>query len=129
MLHSCFALLTDYVEVALASRNGDCTRANGERWLEEMCRSTPSGSELYEEILFLYRWWKDERPQRIEPWSDDSIWAGHKKEKLDLWAGFQTQTPEYQEAVEKAALLETLHNQEDQEMLTRLVVIRQSIVS
>lgn len=129
MLHGCFALLTDYVEVAVASRIGECTRENGERWLEQASRGHPDTDDFYNEVLYLYRWWKDERPQRIDPWLDDGIWWWKGTDDAAFWANVNSNSSEYRTSVEQATLLEDLHNREDQEMLARLIAIRPNIVS
>lgn len=139
MLHAVFQLLVDYVEVELARmnidfkgtwKNGRCPEA-GVNYLEweiddEMCKvgASPTQSDLAKEKLYLYKWWTESRPLRVDPWDTDIIWANKARGSSldDFFAGNYDPEPGTQ-----AQTLESFYDQEDQEMLERLVVIRKSL--
>lgn len=85
------------------------------------------------EIIDLYVWWKHIRPQRLDPhdasgWSE--ICAKRRKSDEDdiLW---EDKTPEEAEATKKALdmshELEAKYDQEDEEMMIRLIKVRNSL--
>ncbi len=109
MLHACFDLLVEYVEIGLASRNfewyEDRIPKNLPKFLKRFWKrrslcaeaglshldweindpdvrlTSPQQSETAEAVKRLYLWWKVERPERIKPFSDDMIWEGIPERK------------------------------------------------
>lgn len=84
------------------------------------------------EIIDLYVWWKHIRPQRLDP-HDASGWteicANRRKDSDDiLW---EDKTPEEAAATKKALDmsndLEAQYDQEDEEMMIRLIKVRNSL--
>jgi hypothetical protein len=85
------------------------------------------------ELLELYNWWKFDRPSRPDP-MEESGWTAYcemrRKNGTDF-LDFNDKTPE-EAALSKAALdrsqeLENQYDQEDEEMLIRLIKIRRSL--
>ena len=105
-------------------------------WLDEdhpdRHKSSPQ-AEAACEILALYRWWTEVYPNRPDPmdasgWSD---YCAQRREAGEDVLDFEARTPE-QEAQSRQALdlsheIETKYNQEDEEMLIRLIRIRKSL--
>ena len=85
------------------------------------------------ELLELYNWWKFDRPSRPDP-MDESGWTAYcemRREKGIDFLDFEDKTPE-EAALSKAALdksqeIENQYDQEDEEMLIRLIKIRRSL--
>lgn len=85
------------------------------------------------ELLELYNWWKFDRPSRPDP-MDESGWTAYceiRREKGIDFLDFDDKTPE-EAALSKAALdrsqeIENQYDQEDEEMLIRLIKIRRSL--
>ena len=86
------------------------------------------------EVLALYDWWKTVRPVRPDPY-DDSGWseicARRRSEDDDFLAGLEDRTDEERAesiaALARCAKIEQQHEDEDTEMLTRLIRIRKSL--
>lgn len=80
------------------------------------------------EIIALYTWWKNIRPTRPDA-SDESGWAEYCKQRSDLF--FEDQTEDDRKHTRQ--LLNTLHDleeqyeQEDEEMMIRLIKIRRAL--
>lgn len=137
MLHVMFQLLVDFVEVELASMNFPywedrgikrprmrdhvrCVEA-GLNYLEWESNHTPSlQQQAARTKLELYTWWTVTRAQREDPWAWQHIWP-HDDDGKRL--------PYNPESGELASYLEQHYDQEDQEMLKRLVDIRFSLWS
>jgi len=100
---------------------------------EEDC---PGQATQAKEIIDLYTWWKDIRPTRIDP-HDLPEWVqycNHKRNQRadeDSLLSYDERTPD--EQVRVGELLDRMHNiereydQEDQEMMIRLVKIRKHL--
>jgi hypothetical protein len=79
------------------------------------------------EVLFLYNWWVNERPKRPDPY-DISGWSAYSEQRRANGLGFEHRTEE--ERLTSQKLLEVLHkieedyDNEDEEMLIRLIKIR-----
>ena len=85
------------------------------------------------EILELYRWWKIERPKRPDV-HDESGWTAYcemRRQRGDHLLDMEDKTPEEAEmcrtALDKSHELEAQYEQEDEEMMIRLIKIRQSL--
>lgn len=85
------------------------------------------------EILELYRWWKIERPKRLDVY-DESGWTAYcemRRQRGDHLLDMEDRTPEEAEmsktALDKCRELELKYEQEDEEMMIRLIKIRQSL--
>ena len=81
------------------------------------------------EIHELYRWWKEVRPNRVDPY-EDSGWTQLCDDMYsqDLSMSSDSQTPEQQQAIktslDRLRELEAAYEQEDTDMLTRLILVR-----
>ena len=86
-----------------------------------------------QEILDLYRWWKIERPKRPDP-HDASGWSEYcemRRNKgydlLDLEDKNPEETEQCRVALDRTQELELQYDAEDEEMMIRLIKIRQSL--
>jgi hypothetical protein len=86
-----------------------------------------------QEILELYRWWKVERPKRVDP-HDASGWTeicARRREKNPDEIFPEDETKQEQAATRKslkiAQKLEEQYEQEDEAMMIRLIKIRQAL--
>jgi len=113
------------------------------RWKkEEVGEDSTSLGELTpqaknaEEIFTLYKWWKEVYPNRPDP-HDASGWSEYcermRKEKGDgiRWIGVDSKNPETK-ALGKSALdrcqeIEQEYNEEDEQMLIRLIKVRHAL--
>jgi hypothetical protein len=94
----------------------------------------PTGqAQTAKELLELYRWWKYERPKRPDP-MDASGWSDYceqRRAKGHDFLDFQDKTPEEAEvsriALDKSQEIENAYNKEDEEMLIRVIKIRQGL--
>ncbi len=83
-----------------------------------------------QEVLELYRWWKVERPKRLDP-HDAGGWTEYceqrRKNGHDFF-DFEDKSPEDAErskvALNKTHEIETAYNNEDEAMMIRLIKIR-----
>lgn len=85
------------------------------------------------EILELYRWWTEVYPNRPDP-HDASGWSAYCDQRRQRGADlldFEDRTPEEAEQSSQALALSTeiedKYNKEDEEMMIRLIRIRQSL--
>jgi len=85
------------------------------------------------EIEALYKWWKEERPKRPDP-HDAGGWSAYcerRREKNGDLLDFEDRTEEELEesriALDATQAIEDKYNQEDEEMMIRLIKIRQSL--
>lgn len=82
------------------------------------------------EILALYRWWKFERPKRSDAYDISgysTLCEQSGREDDDLGFLQCPLPPEMKAALQKAGEIEASYDQEDQEMLARLIKIRQGL--
>lgn len=147
MLHAAFNLLKDYVEIELAAINSAANDPfpsgsskkfyqNLSRFRRKRTRNPESGisyldweiehcdghsyntksmtqGNIAQEKKFLYLWWTKYRPQRIDIYSHPLIWGEGKDESK--YQRFEHHLIQQ---------LETFYEEEDEEMLARLVRIR-----
>jgi hypothetical protein len=91
-----------------------------------------------QEILDLYNWWTIERPKRVDP-HDASGWSAYCEERREQrdedgeelpFMGYE-KTPEEKERVNKMLddchKIEAAHEQEDEEMMIRLIKVRHGL--
>ena len=130
LLHSSFALLVELIEYDLACRNLDkrkrTVEARKQAGLEYLdwaindsdCKmgQSPTQAEVSAIMKDLYLWWLESRPMRPEPWSDERIWK--------TWRDDSTNKRMVGKPHHIASAVEDLHREEDNEMLHRLVSIR-----
>jgi hypothetical protein len=136
ILHVNFNLLKDFVECELASLwhyvnpitwtinhkhplpiwkrffNRFRSKEYGILYLEWEVQSSTAYLEDSKEILSLYKWWTEERPNRLSPWKeyDDALLTASPSESKKL--------------SKKAQKLEEAYHTEDTKMLIRLMKIR-----
>jgi len=85
------------------------------------------------ELLELYKWWKYARPQRPDP-MDASGWTAYcelRRKNGNDFFDFEDKTEEEakmsRDALDKSNEIETAYNTEDEEMMIRLIKIRQGL--
>jgi hypothetical protein len=92
-------------------------------------------AELARETLVLYYWWKEVRPTRVDPY-DASNWSEicerRRKKNPDSWVfdvedETDEERQEVRESLDLTNKLETEYAQEDEDMLIRLIKIRQGL--
>ena len=132
MFHANFNLLKDFVEIEKAHMYHVFTEhpvAKGKDGgiaylLWEMGLSKEEGghkqAENAREIFELYDWWTNERPYRTDPWTlvnEDARGFGRITDNRD----------KYEEVYGEMNKLEEKHAKEDEEMLIRLIKIREAL--
>lgn len=103
-------------------------------WADEDSESygqpTPQ-SAAAKEIFELYKWWKNVRPLRQEPmdFSGWSAYCDHKDDILDVLDCDKTdgERERVRRMLDITHILEERYDQEDEEMLIRLIKIRRSL--
>lgn len=91
-----------------------------------------------EETIALYKWWKEDRPKRLDPmeasgWSDycDERRNKAKEQDNDLWLDFEDETDEEKTRSHKIHAIcnkmEREQDEEDTKMLIRLVKLRKNL--
>ena len=91
-------------------------------------QSDPKHQQVYEEFTKLYDWWVKERPNRPDPFPD---LEDYDLEDKDIFsdkrstAGFK----QWSKDTDAARIVEEEHENEDTEMLIRLITIRQFLWS
>lgn len=137
ILHGLFNELVDFIELELSasmrwdsSKNykfvkGRCQQAQDDyfKWanhLKHQGRLTEQ-AKASRKIKELYEWWKNERPNRTDPFSS-SQFSYDIDEILD-----SKKTKEKQKSIKKAYDLELAQDKEDTEMLIELIKIRGSL--
>ena len=157
MLHANFQLLVDYVELDCASQEDwkpsfwkritkglDAWRSR-EMGIKHLAphpvNEDPSCAEqiskrnqIRKELIDLYVWWKDIRPNRRDPY-DSVSWknfhANHEGEDIWDWLEDDNKEAAYKlkQASEEAWALKDLYEQEDQDQLMKLVSLRKHLWS
>ena len=153
ILHCTFDELVDFVEVEKAYANyrwdldklGELKWWQGGRWRTRTWRSAEAGlsylkweseisedeapssqAEAAKEVLFLYDWWVNVRPNREDP-MEVSGWSAYCDTYRDegLFAMFDKDDGVDTKSMhDKMRELETQYDEEDTEMLIRLIKIR-----
>jgi len=141
LLHAMGESVVDFVEVEKAHMNDICKvdddndypkdrREAGMSYLDweiNLGEENPTQSEAAKEIKKIYLWWKDIRPNRDDPY-EVTGWSEYCKGR-DVLANEKTE----EERNKTRELLKALHKieeeyeNEDQEMLHRIINIRQSL--
>lgn len=137
MLHANFNLLKNFVEEECASMWHICNEEplpwwktyftsyrspeNGIKWLSE--KTNPQD----EEILKLYKWWVEERPNRVDPFT--LYWETQKNlplitETVENESRTRRLSKEEKKAIKAFAKAEEDFLKEDQNMLIRLMKVR-----
>lgn len=81
------------------------------------------------EILTLYNWWKWERPKRVDP-SDVSGWSDYCDEVCKVSDNNFLNNKNYEQSraiLNRYGEIESKNDEEDTEMLLRLINIRQNL--
>lgn len=85
------------------------------------------------ELLILYHWWKEVRPNRPDPYDISGSNELYKKRKLqgkdflDFDSDTDEEAKERLEAANKATQIQNQYDLEDEEMMIRLIKIRQGM--
>lgn len=103
-----------------------------EEWIEDKSQAKPTAqAEAAREILDLYTWWTETYPNRPDPY-DVSGWSDHCEDKRKRGIGFLETDPEEdkeetRKILDRSNELEAQYNQEEEEMLIRLIKLRGSL--
>lgn len=116
----------DYLKWAMTLTNKD--------FIEEGEKEEPTyQANSAKEILELYTWWKEVYPKRPDP-HDAGGWTAYcdmRRNRGDDLLDFEDRTPEEAEisrkALDKTREIEETYEKEDEEMMIRLIKIRQSL--
>lgn len=150
MLHALFALLVEYVEIGLSSKNYGTElkdpKARGLEYLDwEINDPNCAGpqAETAATAKELYLWWTVERPARLDSWSSPEIWPNRQTDErkssfVERLVGMRfgrknrlrlsmKQPKEEREAGDLARKLEEFYDFQDTEMLVRLAGIRRGL--
>jgi len=105
-------------------------------WLDDdhPDRNKPSfQAERAKEILALYKWWTEVYPNRPDP-HDAGGWSAYCEQRrnsgadlLDFEDRTEAELEASREALDATQAIEDKYNQEDEEMMIRLIKIRQSL--
>ena len=114
LLHAAFQVLVDFIEQERPDEIVDWEH-------DELHRNA------WNELSQLYRWWKEERPQRRDPMDD--VASPPQEEYRFLEGGQMTfpdreKYPEYYAAMDRSNTLENEWYEEDQRQLHRLIDVR-----
>ena len=151
MIHTMFDSLVDFVEIEKAwmqqiseqvkgkrKRRGKTPNAkDGLNYLAwEMTVDVPNQKEAAKEILSLYWWWKHIRPNRPDPMdaSGLSSFYDRKRQRLgtdSIFAALRSETDdekaEWEELHKECVRLEIEQDEEDTQMMFRLVKLRKNL--
>jgi hypothetical protein len=156
ILHANFSILVDFVEVEKAWMNTWCNnnKYNKLSWVEKKFMSfrspedgieylnweiercdNPSQSKSAKEILELYTWWKEIRPNRVDPFDlagynevfKDENWRDRFTLSEDGCYVMKPLTQKQKAVFKKADKIEQQYDKEDETMLIRLMKIRKSL--
>lgn len=141
MLHGCFQLLVNYVEIGLSGLNYSWHEANSSflnRWksrcpeagldyldwaINDESTQATSQAEDARQHKALYLWWTIERPARLDPWTSPQIWGDAKIDE-----DFTAMRHQARIAAGKiSTTTDELYAVEDQAMLERLLKVRRSM--
>ena len=146
MLHANFQILANFVEKRLSQTNFSWWRDRKPSYLPEMvwdkvrwyARCPEAGKdhlrELTSDVMYstayadmkdLYWWWTEMYPRRLDEWADEKIWG---EDATNSSAFMSVKVPgTSHRSTDVANELEKYYEDEDQEMLERLVKIRSSL--
>lgn len=148
MLHGLFETLVDFVEYEKAhmhmiSHPGEkrVKLPNAELglkyldWEINLGDQSPLQSEGAKEVLELYKWWKEVRPQRPDTWEASGLAAFYdakREDKDEDDGGFLRQEPPNVQAessilFDVRAKIEQMYDDEDTEMMIRLIKVRERL--
>jgi hypothetical protein len=105
-----------------------------EEWIEDKSQAKATyQAETAKEIVALYKWWTEVYPNRPDP-MDVSGWSDYCDNKRERGINFLDEDPEEQKwdtrsMLDKTREIEKAHEDEDTEMLIRLIKIRGSLWS
>ena len=114
LLHAAFQVLADFMEQERPAAIVDWEH-------DEVHRNA------WRELAQLYRWWKEERPQRHDPLDDVPSPTDAAYQILDSGQMIfpdRAKYPEYYAARDRSQALETAWFEEDQRQLHRLIDVR-----
>jgi hypothetical protein len=95
--------------------------------------SSPLQAAAAQEILDLYVWWTIKRPLRQDPYDESGSTAEHEKLAKthgSNWIGLSRKDRDmtgYDSSLEKLRVIEKRNEDEDEEMMIRLIKVRQSL--
>lgn len=95
----------------------------------EYCKPTPQALHA-QEIKALYVWWKEIRPKRPDPYvvsGWNAIYQARYSEDYDLENEPEEPSQSSVDALQKLGEIEKMYDEEDDEMLIRLIKIRKAL--
>lgn len=128
LLYSSFSILSDFVEgevawLRLILNDKERKKVPWYMPLKSYCKKHAErlGRDGIntQEIAELYEWWKDIRPNRIDPFDDPRF---EELESVDILDRMRDE--EYMKLCKEAGKISDQHYEEDTEMLVRLMKIR-----
>ena len=145
-IHGLFETLVDFVEVE---------KAHMQQWSHDLPRKTPNAtdginylsweislaepehqSKTAKEILALYYWWKHIRPKREDPYDASGLTAYYDQQRNELsdeddtfWGrmGRGKRDDGWKEMHDKCTEIEIQYDEEDTEMMCRLIKVRKGL--
>ena len=152
ILHGLFTELVDFVEKDLAHmgdyssknkykfKNGRCVEAayNYFNWASRLKDTYPDGTKRASEqaktsrkIKKLYEWWKNIRPNRVDPYNDSGWNEICKSDEYKIFKHKETpqEIKRIKQALNKISKLEEKYENEDTNMLIELIKIRRHLWS
>lgn len=110
------------------------TEITDEEWLDEEKKheaKLTKQAEVAKEIIALYKWWTEVYPNRPDP-MDVSGWSAYCDDKRTRGVGFLDEDPDEDKwdtrsLLDKIREIEKSYDDEDTEMLIRLIKIRHSL--
>ena len=126
LLHACFALLVDYVELELAHMNGSKrSRAKGLEYLDWEISDTDCqvGGQAQAATIKkeLYLWWKDVRPNRPDPDAEYFVLTDRRD------AGEEIPDAEMVAVLRNVGTIEKDQYEEDNAQLKKLIDVRYAL--
>jgi hypothetical protein len=116
LLHVAFQVLVDFIEKEDPDKIIDWNAQEHDK-------------HAWSEMQSLYKWWKEERPARVDPILDDKIEAPPfkfetREDGCSVWNPEKEKYAEFWKACEESSRLEQIWIEEDQKNLHRLIDIR-----
>ena len=147
MLHGMFAVLVNYVEIELAHMNhcfndGKNTKTNKQNGLEQLDwqinlvnedETSKHQSESAQQIKDLYVWWTDTRPNRddaldLSGYNNIEQDYDHSVSVMEMMANRDDKLKnEINTAFNKAEIIDAEYEDQDTEMLIKLIKIRKTL--
>lgn len=101
------------------------------KWEISLGEESPYQSKAAREQLDLYNWWKNVRPARVDPFDKSGLSAFYNKKRNDglgiLDPESESDKKEHSRMMKLCDKIEKEYNDEDEEMMIRLIRLRKSL--